>query len=143
VNDFIKSNDFYSLNKDRTNSCQRNIRHFVNNNTSLIRKEHKWKLINMNQIPPNLRGVIKAHKPVVNWQNAPQSSQFYYFLSQYIYISLFNFKNTIVHDLKAIPVNLSTVQSFLWYMECVYTYPQWLINPHHRHKTQKYFVDIT
>ena len=63
MNDFLKSSDFYSLNKDLINSFQKNIRHFLNTKTSLIRKEHKWKFINLNPIPPNLRGVIKIHKP--------------------------------------------------------------------------------
>jgi hypothetical protein len=38
MNDFLKCNDFYSLNKDSTNSFQKNIKHFLNTNTSLIRK---------------------------------------------------------------------------------------------------------
>jgi hypothetical protein len=38
MNDFIKSNDLYSSNKDLTNSFQNNIKHFLNTNTSLIRK---------------------------------------------------------------------------------------------------------
>jgi hypothetical protein len=81
MNDFIKSNDFYSLNKDSTNSFQKNMRHFLNTNTSLIKKEHKWKFVNMNPILQNLRGVIKIHKPdspnrpIVNWQNVPQTNQ--------------------------------------------------------------------
>jgi hypothetical protein len=62
-NDFLKSNNFHSLNKDPTNSFQKSIRHFPHTNTSLIRKEHKWKFINLNPIPTNLRGVIKMHKP--------------------------------------------------------------------------------
>jgi hypothetical protein len=44
---------------------------------SVIRKEERWKYINMNPAPPTFRGMIKIHKadapirPLINWRNAP------------------------------------------------------------------------
>jgi hypothetical protein len=44
---------------------------------SIIQKDERWKYINLNPIPPMIRGRIKIHKEyspirlIVNWKNAP------------------------------------------------------------------------
>lgn len=44
---------------------------------SIIHKDERLKYINLNPIPPTIRGLIKIHKedspitPTVNWKNAP------------------------------------------------------------------------
>jgi hypothetical protein len=45
--------------------------------SSQIRKDEKWKYVNLNPYPPIIRGSIKIHKtdspirPIVNWKEAP------------------------------------------------------------------------
>ena len=49
----------------------------MNNCSQVIHKSNKWKYINLNASPPNIRGFLKIHKvnapirPTVNWVNAP------------------------------------------------------------------------
>ena len=73
---FITYNQFTKLNSDPTSQFQKQIRSYLNNNVLSFNNEHKSKLVNLNPMPPNIRGLIKLHKegnsirPVVNWRTA-------------------------------------------------------------------------
>ena len=115
VNDFISSNNFTTTNTDITKPLQREIRSTINECKSVIPRNGKWKLINLNPTAPTMKGLIKLHKegtpirPVVNWKHAPG-----YKLAQTLvntlntYIPLpytYNVKNTpqLIDDLTGIP----------------------------------------
>ena len=74
---FITDNKFTSTTQDITKKLQRNVRSTVNECSSIIPKEKRWKYINLNPSIPMIRGLIKIHKvetpirPIVNWKNAP------------------------------------------------------------------------
>ena len=81
---------------------------------SVIQKDERRKYINLNPIPPSIRGLIKVHKedspirPIVNWKNAP-AYKLTKMLSKFaIYIPFpytFNVNNTVhlMNDLLEIP----------------------------------------
>ena len=75
--EFILINQFSTKDNDPTNIFQKEIRGVVNNCTTVIHKEEKWKYINLNPSAPSMKGLPKIHKinspvwPIVNWQNAP------------------------------------------------------------------------
>jgi len=77
VQEFISQDNFTTANEDITKALQKEVRDTVNECKSVIRKQDKWKFMNLNPIGPTLRGLIKVHKvgapirPVVNWKNAP------------------------------------------------------------------------
>jgi hypothetical protein len=77
VHDFLLNNDFVKISKDPTTLYTREIRKTFNTCKKLVPDHSKWKYINMNPHPPNIRGLLKIHKleapirPVVNWQHAP------------------------------------------------------------------------
>jgi hypothetical protein len=77
IKDFITNNNFQTSNTDPTPRYQKQIRKTINDSSTLINKNQKWKYTNLNPSAPTLKGLIKLHKtdqpirPVVNWQNAP------------------------------------------------------------------------
>jgi hypothetical protein len=58
-----------------TEQYQKAIVSSLNNNKSVVQRTQKWKFINLNPQPPNLRALIKLHKQnnriqlVINWRN--------------------------------------------------------------------------
>jgi hypothetical protein len=74
--DFISNNNFSTLNKDPTNTLQKEVRK-TTTDCKIIPKHNTWKLINMNPTPPRFHSLIKIHKvnmpirPVINWKQAP------------------------------------------------------------------------
>jgi hypothetical protein len=74
---FIDNNNFHIESTNPTNKFQTEIRKTINSCTLIIPNHKKWKYVNLNPSPPNLRGLPKIHKPdtpirpVVNWRNAP------------------------------------------------------------------------
>jgi hypothetical protein len=114
-NNFISNNNFRSANNDTTQKFQKDLRNSKNNCQLIIHKDERWKYINLNPIPPMIRGLTKIHKedspirPVVNWKNAP-AYKLAKMLSKKlsIYIPLphtFNVKHTVqlMSDLREIP----------------------------------------
>jgi len=77
VHDFLQNNDFVKISKDPTALYTRETRKTINTCKTLVPDYSKWKYTNMNPHPPNIRGLLKIHKPdapirpVVNWQHAP------------------------------------------------------------------------
>ena len=77
IYDFLCSNDFVKISKDPTNLFTRETRKIINACKTLVPHHSKWKYTNMNPHPPNIRGLLKIHKPVipirpvVKWQHAP------------------------------------------------------------------------
>lgn len=114
---FINDNKFNSTTQDITNKLQRNVRSTVNECTSIIPKDKRWKYVNLNPSTPKIRGLIKIHKveapirPIVNWQNAPAYKLAKLLIKQLqLHIPLpytFNVKNTthLIHDISNIPFN--------------------------------------
>ena len=60
-----------------TKSFQNQIRKTINQCTTLIPRDSKWRYVNLNPSAPTIKGLIKLHKPdqpicpIVNWRNAP------------------------------------------------------------------------
>jgi hypothetical protein len=114
INDFITTGQFSKLTKDPTNTCQKSLRTCLNKFKYIISDPQKSKLININPMAPNIKGLIKIHKlnhpirPIVNWKNAPLYQTAKYFadtLNQYVTLpNAFNIKNTpqLIADLKSI-----------------------------------------
>ena len=77
VQDFINNNSFTTLKKDPTQTFQSRVKETIRNCPTLIPKEQRLRLTNMNPTPPNIRGLPKIHKtnspirPIVNWRDAP------------------------------------------------------------------------
>jgi hypothetical protein len=77
IQDFIAGNNFHISNTDPTTSYQKQVRKTINNSTTMINKNSRWKYINLNASAPTIKGLIKLHKtgqpirPVINWRNAP------------------------------------------------------------------------
>jgi hypothetical protein len=93
TNDFFTSGQFNMITKDPTNSFQKSLRMCLNKSKFIISESQKARLININPTAPNIRGLIKLHKPnhpirpVVNWKNAPLYKTTKFFtdiLSQYV-----------------------------------------------------------
>jgi hypothetical protein len=117
---FINDNNFTNMTNDPTQNFQKEIRKTINDCPQLIKKNEKWKYINLNPRAPTMSGLLKLHKPdspirpVVNWTQAPA----YKFaklltkkLQQYLPLPYaFNVQNTaqLIKDLEEIPVNDNT-----------------------------------
>jgi hypothetical protein len=77
ISEFLTTNNFTKLTNDITNKQQIKIRKEINKCQNIIKKEEKWKYINMNPSAPLLHGTIKLHKqgkpirPTDNWKNCP------------------------------------------------------------------------
>jgi len=77
IQNFILNNNFHTATTDPTNTFQTQVRQTVNESSTLIPRDSRWKYINMNPSAPSIKGLIKLHKPdqpirpVVNWKNAP------------------------------------------------------------------------
>ena len=120
IQEFIHNNNFITLPKDPTNRFQKEIRKIVNHCHNTIRKDDKWKYINLNPTAPTLKGLPKIHKtnmpirPIVNWTNAP-GHKLGKLINKLIqtHVQLpyaFNVNNTIelIRELEHIPINHST-----------------------------------
>jgi hypothetical protein len=59
---FLNSNHFQMKSRDPTNRFQAEIRKSINSCPIIIPTSQKWKYINMNPSPPNIKGLIKIHK---------------------------------------------------------------------------------
>jgi hypothetical protein len=59
---FIKDNNFTNLNSNPTKTFQKEIRKVVNDSQLLIRKDEKWKHLNLNPAAPIMSGLLKIHK---------------------------------------------------------------------------------
>ena len=62
IHDFIQNNDFTILDKNYTNKYQEDIRNTINTCSTIIPKDKKWNLINLNLFPLTIRGLIKSIK---------------------------------------------------------------------------------
>jgi hypothetical protein len=77
VLEFIDNNNFTVLNKDPTQSFQGRINDTITSCLSILPKDSRTKLTNMNPVSRNIRGLPKVHKvdcpirPIVNWSGAP------------------------------------------------------------------------
>jgi hypothetical protein len=75
--DFISSSNFTISKKDLTKTFQKELRNLTSDCHSVVKKQEKWKYINLNPSTPTIRGLLKIHKnnspirPVINWRNAP------------------------------------------------------------------------
>jgi hypothetical protein len=117
INYFITTGQFSKLTKDPTNTFQKSLRTCLNRFKYIISDPQKSKLININPMAPNIKGLIKIHKlnhpirPIVSWKNAPlyQTAKFFAdTLRQYVTLpNAFNIKNTpqLIADLKSIKVH--------------------------------------
>jgi hypothetical protein len=114
---FINDNNFTNMTNDPTQNFQKGITKIINDCPLLIKKNEKWKYINLNPTAPNMSGLLKLHKldspirPVVNWTQAPA-----YKLAKLLakklqlYLPLpyaFNVQNSaqLIKDLDEIPVD--------------------------------------
>jgi hypothetical protein len=76
IQDHIQNNNFTILNKNPTTTFQNKIKATLKNCHTIIHKDNKFKLTNMNPTAPNIRGLPKVHKkdcPIrqtINWQGA-------------------------------------------------------------------------
>lgn len=114
---FITDNKFTSTTQDITKKLQRNVRSTINECSTIIPKEKRWKYINLNPSTPIIRGLIKIHKvetpirPIVNWKNAPAYKIAKMVVKQLqLHIPLpyaFNVQNTthLIKDIAEIPYN--------------------------------------
>jgi hypothetical protein len=77
VQHFIDNNNFRIESTNPTNKFQTEIRNIINSGTLIIPNHKKWKYVNLNSNPPDLKGLPKIPKPdtpirqIVNWRNAP------------------------------------------------------------------------
>jgi hypothetical protein len=84
---------------------------------SVIKKQEKWKYINLNPSAPTIRGLLKIHKnnspvrPVINWRKA-RAYKLAKLLSKQLQTHIlmpyiFNVKNSVklINDLLEIPFN--------------------------------------
>ena len=77
ISDFFRNNNFTCTTKYLTTKFQRGLRNVINECSNLIHKDNKWKYVNMNPFPPNIRGLVKIYKqdapirPVINWIELP------------------------------------------------------------------------
>ena len=62
IEDFIENNNLVTANNDPTKAFQKKVRNAVNECQIVVRKEERWKYINMNPAAPTIRGMIKIHK---------------------------------------------------------------------------------
>jgi transposase-like protein len=115
IRDFITTNKFSITNNDLTNNFQKQIRHTVNNCSTIIPKDRKWLYTSLNPSAPVIRGLPKIHKdnipirPVINWKQAP-AYKLAKFSSQLLQTHIplpntFNVKNSLhlMNDLMEIP----------------------------------------
>jgi hypothetical protein len=108
---FLNNVHFKTTMSDLTNTFQKEVKKVTKSCPILIPQDTKWKYSNMNPKAPNIRALIKLHKPnapirpIVNWQHAPA-----YKLARYISDKLkailelpytFNIKNSqqLINDL--------------------------------------------
>jgi hypothetical protein len=63
VKHFINNNSFEEIAHNPTEEYQKDMRSCLTNNNNVIQRTQKWKLINLNPQPLNLRELIKLHKP--------------------------------------------------------------------------------
>jgi hypothetical protein len=77
VETFLTNNSFQIEFQDPTKLFQTEVRKNINSCNLIIPTDRRWKYINLNPSPPNLRGLVKIHKPnapirpIINWRNAP------------------------------------------------------------------------
>ena len=77
IRNFINNDNFQTTNTNPMKTFQGQIRKTINNSTTLIGLDSRWKYKNLNPTEPTIRGLIKLHKtdqpiqPIVNWRNAP------------------------------------------------------------------------
>jgi hypothetical protein len=105
------------MTNDPTQNFQKGIRKIINDCPLLIKKNEKWKYINLNPTAPTMSGLLKLHKldspirPVVNWTQAPAyklAKLLAKKLQQYIPLPYaFNVQNSaqLIKDLDEIPVD--------------------------------------
>jgi len=76
---FITFNNFTNASSDLTMKFQIDLRSNLNECQSIMRKDERWKYINLNSTAPTHKGLIKIHieyslvRPTVNWKNASVS----------------------------------------------------------------------
>ena len=112
---FVRNNNFICTTKDLPTKFQRELRNVINECCNLIHKDNKWKYVNLNPFPPNIRGLVKIHKqgaairPVINRTEAPAcklAKQLVKTLETHIPLThIFNVKNSVhlMNDLNEIP----------------------------------------
>jgi len=118
--EFIHNNHFSNIHNDPIHAFQKEIRKVINGCNHTIRKEDKWKYVNLNPTAPNMKDLPKIHKDgtpirlIVKWRNAP-AYKLVKLLSKLIeiYVLLpcdFNVKNSIhlIEDLENTPIDNST-----------------------------------
>jgi hypothetical protein len=72
IQNFIDKNNFQTSAVNPIKTFQNQIRKTINNSTTLITQDSKWKYINLNPSVPTIKGLIKLYKidqpirPVVN-----------------------------------------------------------------------------
>jgi hypothetical protein len=72
IKNFINNNNFRTTSTNPTKTYQGQIRKTINNSTTLIGPDSRWKYINLNPTEPTIRGLVKLHetdqpiRPVVN-----------------------------------------------------------------------------
>jgi hypothetical protein len=115
IQEYIQKNNFTILNKNPTTTFQNKIKATLKNCHTIIHKDNKFKLTNMNPTAPNITGLAKVHKkdcpirPIINWQGAPAYKMAKH-LSKLIQLHIplpnaFNINNSaqIIEDLSDIP----------------------------------------
>ena len=114
IQSFIDDNEFSSMANDPTSKYQRQVRQSINS-PLIIPANTKQRFVVMNPTSPQIRGLIKVHKPdspirpVINWTNAPAykiAKQLVKILNTHIPLPfVYNITNTIhlLTDLREIP----------------------------------------
>jgi hypothetical protein len=117
---FTNDNSFIKITHNPTKQYQKATRTKQNNNNSIIQKNQKWKLINLNPQPPTLRTFIKLHKPnnpirpIINWHNTPAynlAKHIVKLLNENIQLpNSFNIRNmnTLIEDLEHTQIDETT-----------------------------------
>jgi len=128
IRNFINNDNFQTTNTNPMKTFQGQIRKTINNSTTLIGLDSRWKYKNLNPTEPTIRGLIKLHKtdqpiqPIVNWRNAPAyklakllTEKIQHF-AQLPYT--YNIRNTaqLIQELKQTPLTTTSVFASLGIM---------------------------
>ena len=115
IQSFIDDNEFSSMANDPRSKYQRQVRQSISSCPLIIPANTKQRFVVMNPTSPQIRGLIKVHKPdspirpVINWTNAPAykiAKQLVKILNTHIPLPfVYNITNTIhlLTDLREIP----------------------------------------